>query len=196
VIQPCPCSDRLTSASIGLCNYRCVQATSQPSPASAAFAGQEPDDLIDSVLGASRALVAVAARSLATVAEDVTLAQYRVLVVLASRGPQRLADLADALAVDRSTATRMCDRLVRKHLVTRRRISQDRRVVRVSLSAGGAELVAEVSRRRRAEIKRIVERMPARHRPSVVKALRAFAQAAGEVPERDWSLGWTPSDEP
>jgi DNA-binding MarR family transcriptional regulator len=157
-------------------------------------AREERDELVDGVLGASRALVAVAARSLATVAEDVTLAQYRVLVLLASRGPQRLADLADALVVDRSTATRMCDRLVRKQLVTRRRMSQDRRGVRVSLSAGGAELVAEVSRRRRAEIKRIVERMPSSHRELVVKALRAFADAAGEVPEHDWSLGWAPSD--
>jgi DNA-binding MarR family transcriptional regulator len=144
----------------------------------------------DAVLGASRALVAVAARSLATVAEDVTLAQYRALIELASRGPQRLADLADALSVDRSTATRMCDRLVRKRLVTRRRGSHDRRVVRVSLTEAGMELVAEVSRRRRAEIQRIVRRIPASSRPLVVTALQAFAHAAGEVPEQDWSLGW------
>lgn len=142
------------------------------------------------MLGASRALVAVAARSLAVVAEDVTLAQYRALIELAARGPQRLADLADALAVDRSTATRMCDRLVRKRLVARRRGSEDRRVVRVSLTVQGAELVAEVSRRRRAEIRRIVRRMPASSRPLVMTALQAFAQAAGEVPEQDWSLGW------
>jgi DNA-binding MarR family transcriptional regulator len=148
------------------------------------------DQLVDAVLGASRALVAVAARSLANVAEDVTLAQYRFLVVLASRGPQRLADLATALGVDRSTATRMCDRLVRKHLVTRRRGQEDRRAVRVSLTGTGAELVAEVSRRRRAEIAAILERMPAAHRHPVVRALRAFADAAGEVPEQDWSLGW------
>jgi DNA-binding MarR family transcriptional regulator len=148
------------------------------------------DQLVDAVLGASRALVAVAARSLANVAEDVTLAQYRFLVVLASRGPQRLADLATALGVDRSTATRMCDRLVRKHLVTRRRVQEDRRAVRVSLTGTGAGLVAEVSRRRRAEIATIVERLPAAHRKPVVRALRAFADAAGEVPEQDWSLGW------
>ena len=59
--------------------------------------GERPvdrDDLVDAVLGASRALVAVAARSLADLAEDVTLAQYRALVELAARGPQRPADLA------------------------------------------------------------------------------------------------------
>jgi DNA-binding MarR family transcriptional regulator len=153
------------------------------------------DELVEAVLGASRALVAVAARSLATVAEDVTLAQYRALIELASRGPLRVADLADALAVDRSTATRMCDRLVRKRLVGRRRMSDDRRVVRISLTPAGTEIVAEVSRRRRAEIGRIVKRMPAPHRALVVEALQAFSRAAGEVPEQDWSLGWQLADD-
>ena len=148
------------------------------------------DELVDAVLGASRALVGVAARSLAGVAEGVTLPQYRFLVELASRGPRRLADLAIAVGVDRSTATRMCDRLVRKGLVTRRRAREDRREVRVSLSTAGGELVALVSRRRRAEIATIVERMPAADRDAVVRALRVFADAAGEVPEQDWSLGW------
>jgi DNA-binding MarR family transcriptional regulator len=150
----------------------------------------DSDEVVDAVLGASRALVAVAARSLAGVGEDVTLAQYRALVVLASRGPQRLADLATALSVDRSTATRMCDRLVRKRLVVRRRGIDDRRVVRISLTEPGAELVSEVTQRRRAEIRRIVRRMPPASRELVVDALQAFAAAAGEVPEQDWSLGW------
>ncbi len=167
-----------------------MQKVATPTNTASGGTGDERDELVDGVLGASRALVAVAARSLATVADDVTLAQYRVLIELASHGPQRLADLAAALHVDRSTATRMCDRLVRKRLVTRRRTSEDRRGVRISLTPAGAELVSEVSRRRRAEISRIVERMPSSHRPLVVKALRAFAEAAGEVPEQDWSLGW------
>jgi DNA-binding MarR family transcriptional regulator len=148
------------------------------------------DELIDAVLGSSRALVAVAARSLLTVAEDVTLAQYRVLVELAARGPMRLADLAAVLGVDRSTATRMSDRLARKGLVYRRRLGEDRRSVRVSLTAAGRQLVADVGRSRRAEIHAIVRRMPVPDRAATLTALRAFADAAGEVPEQDWSLGW------
>jgi DNA-binding MarR family transcriptional regulator len=150
----------------------------------------ERDTLVDAVLGASRALVAVAARSLANVADDVTLPQYRVLIELAARGPQRLADLATILGVDRSTATRMSDRLTRKRLIQRRRVASDRRGVRVSLSASGHALVSEVSRRRRAEIAEILERIPPADTPAVLEALRAFADAAGEVPEQEWSLGW------
>ncbi|HYV60725.1 MAG TPA: MarR family transcriptional regulator, partial [Acidimicrobiia bacterium] len=67
------------------------------------------DEVTDAVLDASRALVAVAARSLAGVADDVTLPQYRALVVLATEGAQSLGELAAALGVHTSTATRMCD---------------------------------------------------------------------------------------
>ena len=52
------------------------------------------------MLRASRVLVAIAARSLAEAGEDVTLTQYRSLVVLASRGPQRVAELAEVLERD------------------------------------------------------------------------------------------------
>jgi hypothetical protein len=52
------------------------------------------DDVVDAVVTASRAMIAVAVRSLSGLAEDITIAQYRTLVVLASRGPQKLADLA------------------------------------------------------------------------------------------------------
>jgi hypothetical protein len=41
-----------------------------------------------------------------------TIVQYRTLVVLASRGPQRMVGLAATLEVVSSTARRMCDRLV------------------------------------------------------------------------------------
>lgn len=152
------------------------------------------EDLVDAVIGASRALVAVAARSVASAGEDVTLAQYRALVVLASRGPQRVADLAAALAVNPSTATRMCDRLVRKQLVRRQRSSSDRRSVRVALSGNGRALVGEVTRRRRLEVAAILRKLPTDAGLLVVDALRAFTEAAGEAPEQSWSLGW--QDEP
>ena len=44
------------------------------------------ESAVDGVLAASRALIAVATRSLGAAAEESTIAQYRALVVLASRG--------------------------------------------------------------------------------------------------------------
>ncbi len=151
---------------------------------------EQERELIDAVLSASRALVAVAARSLASCETEITLPQYRALVVLSARGPQRVADLAEALDVLPSTATRMCDRLVAKQLLRRTRSPQDRRSVKVAVTADGRQLVDRISETRRRELQRILSQLPPAGRPAVVEALRAFSRAAGEVPEQDWALGW------
>jgi DNA-binding MarR family transcriptional regulator len=150
------------------------------------MAGQAADEAVDAVLSASRSLIAVAARSLGAAAEETTIAQYRALVVLVSRGPQRLTDLAEALGVAPSTAGRMCDRLVRKGLVRRNRARADRRAVLVSVTAAGREVVDQATTRRRALIAGILRNLPADQQMDVARALAAFAAAAGEVPDRDW----------
>ena len=143
-------------------------------------------DVVEAVLTASRAMVAVATRSLGAAAEDTTIAQYRALVVLASRGPQRISHLAGALDVAPSTAGRMCDRLVRKGLIRRQRARADRRSVLVSISAAGREVVDQATGRRRELIAGILSRLPASQQLAVAEALRAFADAAGEIPDSQW----------
>lgn len=147
-------------------------------------------ELTDAVLTASRVLVAVAARSLAEHEADVSLQQYRALVVLGSRGPLRPVDLAEALGVEPSTATRLCDRLVDKRFISRRRQTGDRREIRLDLSLQGRRLLTEVTDRRRSEIARILDSVPTSGRESLVAAFRAFGQAAGEVPDDEWPRSW------
>ena len=146
--------------------------------------------MVDAVLSASRVLVALAARSLADLDEEVTLSQYRALVVLASRGPQGVAAIADSLGVTPPTASRLCERLVRKGLVRRRTDRNDRRQVRVALTDSGHSLVDVVTSRRRQEISTLLRRVPQEARQSMVAGLQRLAEAAGEVPEQDWSRGW------
>ena len=153
-------------------------------------AQEHPDPLVDAVLTASRVLVAIAARSLADAGEHVTLPQYRALVVIASRGPQGVAELAEAVAVTPPTASRMCERLVRKGLVNRRADRTDRRQVRIGLTRAGRRIIDDVTKRRRLEIASLVANVPKEDRVSVVEALQQLCETAGEVPEQDWSLGW------
>jgi len=147
-------------------------------------------ELTDAVLTASRVLVSVAARSLTEHETEVSLQQYRALVVLGSRGSLRPADLAEALGVEPSTATRLCDRLVDKRLISRRRQAGDRREVRLDLSDRGRKLLAEVTNRRRLEIARILKAVPASERGALVGAFHAFGRAAGEVPDDEWPRSW------
>jgi DNA-binding MarR family transcriptional regulator len=102
---------------------------------------------VDAVLTANRSLIALATRSLGAAAEETTIVQYRALVVLVSRGPQRMAGLAGALGVAPSTAGRMCDRLVRKGLIRRHRARADRRAVLVSVTAAGRLVVDQATAR-------------------------------------------------
>jgi DNA-binding MarR family transcriptional regulator len=144
------------------------------------------DAVLDAVLTASRTLVAVATQSLGAAAEETTIAQYRALVVLASRGPQRMVDLARALGVTPSTAGRMCDRLLRKGMIRRQRARADRREVLVSITGAGRQVVDQATTRRRTLLAEILERLPAEQRAAVAEAFRSFAAAAGEVPDRQW----------
>jgi DNA-binding MarR family transcriptional regulator len=146
-------------------------------------------DVVDAVLRASRVLVSVAVRSLADAGHDVTLPQYRALVVLASRGPQRPTELARALAVHPSTITRLCDRLVARRLVRRASSTQSRREVVITLTPSGRRLVDAVTARRRIEISEIVARIPTRERATMVHALHALGDAAGEPDDASWFTG-------
>lgn len=152
--------------------------------------GPDLNEITETVLTTSRVFVALAARSLAVLDAEVTLPQYRLLIVLAAHGPQGLGSLAASLAVNASTATRMCDRLIRKGLVRRRVSSHDRREVRLALTKVGRQLVYETTARRRVELGRLLEVIPADKQRALVAALSLLNAAAGEVPDQDWSSGW------
>jgi len=168
--------------------YRAPSAYGEGTGSAATLAPDE-DEVIEAVIMASRALVAVAARSLGNGADGVTLPQYRTLVVL-SHGKRRLADLAEALSVSPSTATRMCDRLVRKGLITRNRDEIDRREVNLEVTPAGRTLVGQVIERRRVEVRSLLEGIPADKRRQLVESLFVLAEAAGQAPEPHWSPGW------
>jgi DNA-binding MarR family transcriptional regulator len=151
---------------------------------------EDVEEVIEGVLRASRALVAVAARSIARVDETATLPQYRALVALAARGPQKVSALADELGVHASTVTRMCDRLVRKGLIDRAASTESRREVVVALTPAGRSLLDQVTAKRRDAIAGIVTKVPVELRPAMVSALQAFSDAAGELPDPSWAAGW------
>ncbi len=146
-------------------------------------------EVVDAVLRASRVLVSVSARSLAGVDHDVTLPQYRALVVLASRGAQRPGDLAEALGSHPSTVTRLCDRLVAKGLVSRDTSPTNRREVTIVLTGKGRRLVDRVTAKRRGELSAIVSRIRPEERATMVRALHSLGEAAGSRPTPDGSKG-------
>ena len=141
----------------------------------------------DAFLTVSRALVGIAVRSLNAAPVEVTPAQHRLLVLLATGGDQTVGALADQLEVNASNASRLCDRLQRLGLVARDRSSTDRRAVHVSLTAGGRDLLEAVRVHRRDDVRRVLEQMPGDEVAACIRALTVFADAAHEVGEAEWT---------
>ena len=137
------------------------------------------DDVVDAVLASSRALVALSARSIART-NDITLPQYRMLVVLDTQ-PSNLTELADSLDVAPSTAMRMVDRLEAAGLVERTVLPDNRRVTHLGLTAAGRRTVRQVTARRRRDLHKVVEQVPAGLRDSLAAAMASFAEAAERV---------------
>lgn len=142
--------------------------------------------LVEEFLTASRALIGLAVHSLGAASVDVTPPQHRVLVLLAARGPQSVTQVAAELGVNRSNATRICDRLERAGLVRRGPNAADGRVVEVDLTPAGLALVDAVTATRRGEIARVVARMSVVERRGAAAALEAFNRAAGELEDSAW----------
>ena len=144
------------------------------------------DAVVDAVLASSRALVALSARSIAAT-KDVTLPQYRMLVVLDTR-PSNLTELAEALDVAGSTAMRMVDRLEAAGLVERTVPPDNRRVTHLALTAAGRRTVRQVNARRRRDLRKVVDQVPADQRDALAASMASFADAA----ERVWPSGRRP----
>jgi DNA-binding MarR family transcriptional regulator len=147
----------------------------------------ELDAAVDETLTASRALVGLIARSLVEVLEQVTLSQYRVLVVLCAAGPLRSGELAERVGVHQSTLTRTADRLVTQGLIQRDQSPDSRREIMVSLTDRGRGMVSQVLRQRSNDIREILGSVSEKNRRVILAGFREFAKAAGE-PEMEHLL--------
>lgn len=143
---------------------------------------------VDAVMRASRALIGIAAASIATVDSVVTVPQLRVLMMLSTRGPLNLLAVAEALEVNPSNASRTCDRLLKAGLLDRRRDSADRRHLNLTLTPEGHALVDRVTSHRRTAVGKVLRKMSPAEREQLADVLDRFADVAGE-PADDEHIG-------
>ncbi|WP_335948312.1 MULTISPECIES: MarR family winged helix-turn-helix transcriptional regulator [Salipiger] len=74
----------------------------------------------------------------------IAIEQYRVLKSLEEEGPLPMGRLAERVLVEPATLTKIIDRMVRDNLVFRVPDEQDRRKVRVALSASGVAICRQL----------------------------------------------------
>jgi DNA-binding MarR family transcriptional regulator len=150
------------------------------------------DAEVDAVLHACRSLVAISAWSADAVADDVDLVQLRILVFVASRGSASLKSVVEATRLHPSRASRTCDRMVGKGLMTRGADPDDRRSLELRLTPAGERIVRRVRRARRAAITPVLAEMSKDSRADLLRVLDEFATASGVRGDADLStLAWT-----
>jgi MarR family transcriptional regulator, organic hydroperoxide resistance regulator len=113
----------------------------------ASYAGgaTQPDgaeDFVDALNAFARAVRRARGASTGAGDRGLTLSQFNLLEPLVERGEASVRGLADAAGVSAPTATRTLDPLERAGIVRRRRSAPDRRVVTVSLTPSGRDLLA------------------------------------------------------
>lgn len=86
--------------------------------------------------------IALAARKLERATGDLTLAQYRVLALVAG-GDERASLLAERLAVAKPTVTAVVDGLVDRGFVSREAVEGDRRSLRLTVTKAGRHALAD-----------------------------------------------------
>ncbi len=107
----------------------------------------------------------------------------------------RVGDLANQLAVHQSTASNIVDRLEEARLVARRRVGDDRRVVRVFLTARGATVLRRAPRPLRGVLQQALLDLPTpslralrRDLASLLRHLARHGAAATSAPLSDVML--------
>ncbi|AFV91032.1 Transcriptional regulator, MarR family [Acidipropionibacterium acidipropionici ATCC 4875] len=172
---PAPHAPGLAGTAIhAVCNNCLMQSIDNPGTPRAAETG----DLADEAVEATRVLVDIAARSLLGVGDDITLPQYRVLVLVDGGETMRGVDLSRALGIHASTSSRLVNRLVVKGLMDRTPDAQDRRSNSLAITAAGHRLVSRVNYRRRREMRGLLEHLGADEISAVLDGLRLFNAAA------------------
>lgn len=140
----------------------------------------DTDALADEVILAGRSLLELSAQMLEELAPGIGLTGHRALRVLHRNGPQRLIDIATALEVTPTTATRVADRLTEEKLVERVKLSNDRREVHLAISPAGVAVVEEVAARRARHVASAMAGLRAEERRSARRVLRALAGTEDE----------------
>ena len=129
---------------------------------------------------ATRDLVGLALRSVDGL--EVSLPQYRLLLVLRERGRSTSSQCAEALGVAASSVTRLADRLDASGHLARGDDPANRSVVTLELTEAGRRVVDGVNRNRRRDLRRVLDALDPADRAACAAVLDRVHGLIAEVP--------------
>ncbi|HYX38389.1 MAG TPA: MarR family transcriptional regulator [Oligoflexus sp.] len=111
---------------------------------------------------------------------DVSVTQCSALEVIIEKGPLRLQALAEQLFLDKSTASRVIDTLVRKDYVTRLKDPEDSRAILIEATTAGRKLFTRIHTELVEEQKEMIADFAPDVRVAATELLHRLAGAASQ----------------
>jgi MarR family 2-MHQ and catechol resistance regulon transcriptional repressor len=111
---------------------------------------------------------------------DVSVTQCYALRELVRKGPIPLTQLADALYLDGSTASRVVDTLERKGYATRSQDPGDKRAIRLEATASGRGIYAQIEEDLLNEQRALLEDIDPEIRQATTRLIARLAREAAE----------------
>ena len=101
--------------------------------------------------------------------EAITPPQFGLLYCLCIRGQTTMSALSQEMHLTHGASTGMVDRLIKLKLVERMRSEEDRRVVYVSITERGRELVERMRQRRHSILRNLIKSLTEEERQLVIQ---------------------------
>lgn len=95
---------------------------------------------------------------------EITLPQLWTLEYLSRHGGALMSELADFLEISRPAATGLADRLIAQGLVRRENVKEDRRVVRINITAKGKKTASNIWEQKRRTLVEVFSQISPRDR--------------------------------
>ena len=105
---------------------------------------------------------------------DISFPEICVLRQLSSSQEPTMSELGKSISMDLSTLTRTVDKLVEKEFVIRKRDPEDRRVVRVAMTAKGRKIISRFEEQRKKKTESILREMTSGERRNLLNMLRTL----------------------
>jgi DNA-binding MarR family transcriptional regulator len=118
----------------------------------------------------------------------VSLPQLRVLVILASRGPQSPNSVARQLEIHPSNATRACDKLADSGLLTRHEDPDDRRLLQLTLTRRAEHLLEKIMDHRLQQISQLLAQVPPRAQATLLRTQDSRRRRQGDARPRGMAI--------
>lgn len=129
----------------------------------------------------TRALVGITLQSLEVLAGEVSLPQFRLLLVASGLGRVPSSRIAAEAMMTPSSVTRLADKLAAAGLLERGADPRSRSIVTIEITQAGLDLVTRVVERRHELLAAVLGGMTAADRESAARIARRFAGLAADA---------------